>query len=310
MSVLQDKRRSKRILLGQDGNALVNLVAINVILFAILKFLFLVYKVTDINMDAYYRSIFNWCILPANISTLTTRPWVVLTYMFVHDSVFQLIGNMLWLWVFGFILQDITGNRKLAPIYLYGGVTGAFFYILSYHIFPQLQPALPIAAFWGANAAVMAVAVATTTLTPDYRIFPMINGGIPLWVLTLVYVVIDIASIPVGDPGKYIAHLSGGAIGYLFVYQMRKGNDWSNWMNNFFDWFTHLFEPNKDSRKRSIKDQLFYKMREDSQPYTKTPNVTQERIDKILDKINQQGYHMLTDDEKDILRRAADDGNL
>jgi len=179
MSVLQDKRRSKRMLLGQDGNALVNLVAINVILFAILKFLFLVYKVTELNMDAYYRSIFNWFILPADISTLATRPWVVLTYMFTHESVFQLIGNMLWLWVFGFILQDMMGNRKLTPIYLYGGLTGMFFYVLSYHIFPQLQPSLPFAAFWGANASVMAVAVATTTLTPDYRIFPMINVTLP-----------------------------------------------------------------------------------------------------------------------------------
>ncbi|HJU46410.1 MAG TPA: rhomboid family intramembrane serine protease [Chitinophagaceae bacterium] len=307
MSVLQDKRRSKRVFLGQDGNALVSLVAINVILFAILKFLFLVYKVTELNADAYYRSVFNWFILPADLSTFAGRPWVLLTYMFTHESVFHLIGNMLWLWVFGYILQDMTGNRKLAPIYIYGGVTGAFFYIVSYHVFPQLQSALPAAAFLGANAAVMAVAVATTTLTPDYRIFPMINGGLPLWILTLVYIVIDIASIPAGDPGKYIAHLSGAGIGALFIYQMRKGNDWGKWMNRFSDWAINLFNPDK-KKKNTAKDDFFYKVK--GQPYTKTPNITQERIDKVLDKINQQGYHKLTNEEKDILRRAANDGDL
>jgi membrane associated rhomboid family serine protease len=305
MSVLQDKRKSKRMLLGQDGNALVNLVAINVILFAILKFLFLVYKVTELNIDAYYHSIFNWFILPADISTLATRPWVAITYMFTHESVFQLIGNMLWLWVFGFILQDMMGNRKLIPIYLYGGIAGALFYILSSRL---LIPDSSLS-IWGANASVMAVAVATTTLLPGYRIFPMINGGIPLWVVTLVYITIDIASVPTGDPGKYIAHLSGGAVGFLFIYQMRRGRDWSNWINSFFDWITDLFNPHKESRKRSARDDFFYKVK-DSQPFTKTPNVTQKRIDKILDKINQQGYHLLTDEEKDILRRAANDGDL
>lgn len=308
MSVLQDKRRSKSVMLGYDGNALINLVAINVILFAILKFLFLVYKVTELDISTYYHSIFNWFVLPADISTFATRPWVLLTYMFIHESVFQLIGNMLWLWVFGFILQDIMGNRKLAPVYIYGGLTGAFFYILSYYIFPQLRSDVPMAAFWGANASVMATAVAITTLAPGYRIFPMINGGLPLWILTLIYIIIDIASIPTGDPGKYLAHLSGGVIGYLFVYQMRKGNDWSAWMNNFFDWILNLFNPDKKNR-RTTKDDFFYKVK-DAQPYKKTPNVTQERIDKVLDKINQQGYHMLTDDEKDILRRAANDGDL
>jgi hypothetical protein len=38
--------------------------------------------------------------------------------------------------------------------------------------------------------------------------------------------------------------------------------------------------------------------------------VTQQRIDEILDKINQQGYRFLTDEEKDILKRAADEEDL
>ena len=306
MSVLQDKRRSGRILPGQDGNALINLVGINVILFAVLKFLFLVYKVTELNANDYYRSIFSWFILPADLSTLATRPWVALTYMFTHENVFQLIGNMLWLWAFGFILQDMMGNRKLTPVYLYGGITGAVFYMLSSYLFSSF----PAVAFFGANTAVMAVAIAATTLTPGYRIFPMINGGFPLWILTLVYVVIDLASVPSGSqPAMYLAHLSAGAIGYLFVFQLRRGKDWSVWMNRSFDWVTNLFNPHKAS-KRTSKNKLFYKVKDSQQPYTKTPNITQERVDKVLDKINQQGYHMLTDDEKDILRRAANDRDL
>jgi hypothetical protein len=156
----------------------------------------------------------------------------------------------------------------------------------------------------GANVSIMAVAVATTALSPDYRIFPMINGGIPLWILTLAYAIIDIASIPVNNPAKYIAHLSGAAVGFFFVYQLRKGKDWSEWMNNFFDWVDNLFNPRAKNISKPVKEEFFYKVKE-SQPYKKTPNVTQKRVDEILDKINQKGFHFLTDEEKDILKRAA-----
>ena len=60
----------------------------------------------------------------------------------------------------------------------------------------------------------MAVAIATTMVKPDYRFFPMINGGLPLWVVTLVFLIVDMASVPSGDPGKYLAHLAGGAAGF------------------------------------------------------------------------------------------------
>ncbi|MFM2231948.1 MAG: hypothetical protein RJB31_649, partial [Bacteroidota bacterium] len=40
-------------------------------------------------------------------------------------------------------------------------------------------------------------------------------------------------------------------------------------------------------------------------PFVKKPNITQERIDTILDKINQKGYDQLTDAEKKILQEAS-----
>ena len=41
------------------------------------------------------------------------------------------------------------------------------------------------------------------------------------------------------------------------------------------------------------------------QPYKKANTLTQQRVDEILDKISQRGYGSLTDDEKDMLRRAS-----
>ena len=98
-------------------------------------------------------------------------------------------------------------------------------------------------------------------------------------------------------------------MGYLFIYQMRKGKDWSAWMNNFFDWCNELFNPGKKRKGKSQKDEFFYNL-SGTQPFKKIPNITQKRIDDILDKINQQGYRFLTDEEKDILKRAAEEEDL
>ncbi len=308
MAVAEEKS-SRKVLLGQDNNALVMLFAINGLLFVIFKFIFVVYQMADLDTTAFYTNIFNWFTLPADISKLGTRPWSLLTCMFSHDTLFAVLPNMLWLWVFGYVMQDLTGNKKLIPVYIYGGLAGAVFYVLTYNIVPSLQPGLPGTALFGANAAVMAVAIATTSIKPDYRFFPMINGGIPLWIVTVLFVIVDFVSVRVGDPGKYLAHFAGGALGFLFVYQLRRGRDWSIGMNNFFEWVNDLFNPNKKRKVLKRKNEFYYKVH-GAHPYKRIPNVTQKRIDDILDKINLQGYHFLTDEEKDILRRASSEDEL
>jgi hypothetical protein len=137
----------------------------------------------------------------------------------------------------------------------------------------------------------------------------MINGGIPLWVVTIAFVIVDIVSVQLGDPGKYLAHITGGAVGYFFVYQLRKGTDWSLGMNQFFEWINNLFNPNKKNKAQKRKEEFFYKVH-GAHPYKRIPNITQKRIDDILDKINREGYHFLTEEEKDILRRASAEDEL
>src|SRR6185437_6264162 len=118
-------------------------------------------------------------------------------------------------------------NRKLIHIYLYGGVAGAVVFLICYSIFPKLQVSAPITQLAGANASVIAIAVAVTTAARDYRIFPMINGGIPLWVLTVLYLTINFSTISYSDPGLLIANLAGAAAGFFFIYRLRRGRDGS-----------------------------------------------------------------------------------
>jgi hypothetical protein len=131
----------------------------------------------------------------------------------------------------------------------------------------------------------------------------MINGGIPLWVVTMIFVIIDLATIPYNNPGGHIAHLAGAGMGFLFTVMLRNGKDGSIWINNFFDWVNDLFNPEKPKKNKPVKKQLFYKST--VSPYKKTTIITQKRIDEILDKIGQKGYESLTPDEKEILKQAS-----
>jgi membrane associated rhomboid family serine protease len=297
--------------LGQDGNALVALFTINAICFLLLLLLQVVYFYFQSDTILYNTQAVQFFELPAQLTKLSERPWTVLIYMFTNIGVLNTLSNMLWLWTFGYVLQDLTGNNKIIPIYLYGGLLGAVFFIATSYALPNLKLFVDDSFLVGSNAATMAIAIAVTILTPNFRFFKNIGGGIPLWIVTAVYVVIDLLGLANLSTAAFASsHIGGGIAGFLFVYFLRRGMDGSVWMNNLYDWFMNLFNPNKKQASvHSIKEKVFYSVGNKS-PYKKVSTVTQQRVDEILDKINQQGYHFLTDEEKDILKRAAEADDL
>lgn len=304
------QRNKYRLSIGQDGNALTMLIAINLVAFVILAFVKVIYYFSNVEggLALFNNNFFNWLTLPASLEVFFSRPWTLITHMFVHDTenVWLILGNMIWLWSFGYILQDLTGSRQIIPLFLYGALAGALAFMTAYNI-PALKPFITTPAF-GASAGIMAIAVGVITLAPNYRIFPMLNGGIPVWVIVVLYAIIDLAFIPKYSLGGYIDHITGALMGFVYMIMLQRGKDWGNWMNNFYDWMTNLFNPDKPKQGKSLKSQLFYKAT--VQPFSKTPTITQQRIDEILDKISQKGYQSLSEDEKEILKRASQEDLL
>lgn len=297
-------RRWKKITLGDDNNALMALVGINALLFVSFGLIQVIYYITKSSETAFEYEILRWFIVPAKLSSLATKPWTFFTYMFIHVGVIYTLITLLWLWVFGSIFQDLSGNSKIIPIYIYGGIAGAIVFLATSYISPELRGQVDYSFMYGGNAAIMAIAVATTTLAPDYRLFKMLNGGIPLWVLTVLYVIIDFAGS--GGLAEHFAHLGGGLVGFLFVVSMRKGYDWSLWMNQLYNWFLNLFNPDKPVEvNQKIKEKVFYNTG-GQKPFIKRPVITQQRIDEILDKINQKGLSHLSEEEKSILDKASE----
>lgn len=306
MSYTEEQYREK-ITFGQSNNTLTRLIVINLVVFitlAMIKvFYYFIYKDEALVSTNFTSTIVNWFVLSGDISTVLSRPWTLLTAIFTHIGFWSIFANMLWLWTFGYIMQDLTGNRKIIPLYIYGGLAGSIAFLVTTAIFQASSGAI----YLGGSAGITAIAVATTMVSPGYRIFPLLNGGFPLWVLTVFYLLISIATVPYYSVETYIPHLAGAGMGLLFIWLIRQGYDWSDWMSNFFDWVNNLFNPDKPKKgQKSIKEELFYKASGD--PYIKTQHVTQQRIDAILDKINHKGYNSLTEEEKDLLKRASKEG--
>lgn len=310
----RDNFRRSRFTLGQPGNALIAIISINIVVFLLILMTRVFYLYTNqgqglqvLNFDAI-----EWFAMPGQLTKLSERPWTLLTFMFSHGGLpafsllLTMLSSMLWLYAFGYILQDMSGNKLIFPVYIYGGLAGALAFIAAIYFVPALQPYKELSFLAGANTGTTALAIAVTTLSPNYRLFRNIGRGIPVWVLTTLFLVFNFISAVGYNNANGFAILGGAAAGFLFVFFLRRGKDGSIWMNNLYDWFINLFNPNEKKERSSVKEKVFYDTG-NRKPFNKTANVTQQRVDEILDKINQKGYHFLTEEEKNILKRASEE---
>ncbi|HEX3079258.1 MAG TPA: hypothetical protein VHQ04_02300, partial [Puia sp.] len=93
MDVKEENYR-KRMGLGQDGNALVQLLVLNAVIFVVLKFVYVFFLATDNSKPSFIAHVFNWFALSANPERIVWRPWTLISYMFTDQELFRFISNM------------------------------------------------------------------------------------------------------------------------------------------------------------------------------------------------------------------------
>lgn len=308
-----EQQYRRKLLNGRKSNDLLLVLAICLIVFVALAFVKALWFFNyaddkELAKELFRKNVLGLFTAPAGLNDLGAKPWTLITAMFVHDNndVWKVFPNMFWLWSFGYILQDLTGGKKIVPVFIYGALGGTVAFLLAYNLLPSGKEQLGTAYLGAAPCGVMALAVVTTMISPGYRLFPMIAGGIPLWAITVLYLLSSFATVSISDTGMIITLAAAVITGVLFVWSLRNGYDWSEWMNRFFDWFTNLFNPDRPRKGKQIREELFY--RSEGAPYTRTAKITQARVDAVLDKIGQQGLGSLTDEEKEILKKAGEEG--
>lgn len=280
-------------------NPLLMLIIVQAMFFVGLNFIKSIYTFNRMDPEAFYRNIYYWSVLSADPSTFLKRPWTFITMQFSEVKLILVIGNLIWTWMFGFLIQDLVGGEKIFPVYIYSSFFAGFVFILVTNIFQQ--ETIGYTYFSGVVPGILGLASAATTISPKYRIFPMVGGGIPLWVIALIYVLLNLST----SAGYFaiIPALVGIFVGFGYVRLMQHGSDPGAWMIKFYAMVVDFFTPSK-KRQKQPKQQTFYDV-SGRQPYVKKPNLTQKRVDELLDKINQFGYDQLSDEEKDFLKQAS-----
>lgn len=243
-----------------------------------------------------------WFVLSDDFDTILMRPWTLISYSFLHFEFFHLLFNMLWLYWFGRIVLNLFTGRRLLTVYLLGALSGGVLFMLSYSLFPVFEGTrAPLIGASGAGMAVM-IFIATYTPNTEMRIF---RFNIKLWHIALFCFVFDLIRIPSsGNAGGLIAHVGGGAFGYIYAIQLMKGNDIGKWFENFMDWVANLFKPKESKPLKTVHRNKKQKPRPKPKS-SESKTDKQKRIDAILDKIGQSGYESLTKEEKDFLFKAG-----
>ena len=140
----------------------------------------------------------------------------LLTSMFLHGGLFHLLGNMLYLWIFGNNIEDRLGPFRFALFYLVCGVAAALTHILA-------QPGSRVPMI-GASGAIAGVLGAYWLLFPRARVMTFVFLvfyidviPVPAGIVLGLWFVAQLLNVGMGGGVAWFAHIGGFLAGLLFV---------------------------------------------------------------------------------------------
>ena len=248
------------------------------------------------------------------------------TYMFLHGGWTHIFFNMFALWMFGVVVENVWGAKRFLFYYILCGVGAGIIqeisqYFTLYYLLsgqpgigitslvsaawsdPQLANSLNAWTTVGASGAIYAILLAFGMTFPEERIF-IFPLPIPIkakW-FVMGYVAIELVAAlgSSGDQVAHFAHLGGMLFGFFLIRYWQKHPDGSGVYGRgngqqFFDRLRNNWERRKG---RGDQDDITRKTDWD---YNADKKATEERVDRILDKIRKNGYASLTEEEKQFL---------
>ncbi|AKB24165.1 intramembrane serine protease GlpG [Methanosarcina sp. MTP4] len=150
-------------------------------------------------------------------SHVLSRPWTLVTYIFLHNGISHLFVNMLVMFFIGRALEQRVGNKQLLGIFFTAGILSAVGHaLMSMPIF-GIYPS-PIV---GASGAIYGVFAALAVLEPDSRVYVYF---IPMKLKNalVLFAGLDFLMIHSTDMVAHIAHLSGLFVGLYMGYRIKK----------------------------------------------------------------------------------------
>lgn len=286
---------------------LTQLIIVNVAIFLLVRLIGIVALIGGWSMDG----VIEMFALPADLSTLASRPWTVLTYMVFHYDVLHILFNMLFLYWLGSILLMRATPRQLLALYIYAGLGGAIAFVGMAQMFAGVGGWL-----LGSSASVMGIAVAAAVLMPDIEVTLLLVGRVRLKWLVCIIVALFVLGLTGNQAGTHVAHFGGIAVGVLFGVMLNCGVDITSPFNRAIDSVVNLwgrvrhpsgvkrnkfFDGGHKRHKRGDKSAGACSTagRHDTTgPKGDDDARARRELDEILDKIKRSGYGALTADER------------
>ena len=228
-----------------------------------------------------------------------SRPWTLVTYQFVHHNILHLAFNLLALYFFGPPVEARLGGRRFLGFYLLCGVGAAALAGL-------LAMLVPITLLVGASGAILGVAVAFAWYWPDapVMVFPFPEPFAAKWLVMFVIAISLVlawigAATGVSGGVSHFAHLGGIGTALLVL----KTQDWRT--------ASHERRLRRTSLPNPVVSSVALVAR-GSDPGARpqntprrSPDRTQQEIDRVLDKISAGGINSLTPTERKFLAEMS-----
>jgi membrane associated rhomboid family serine protease len=281
----------------------IQLLVINMIVFVLIKLYsiatLLIFHSTPVMQSKAFQGLVDLLAMPYEFSELLTHFYTPITYMFVHLDFLHVLFNMLALYFFGNVFTSTLDEKKVWPLYIFGGLAGALISFTTQYI-PAFQGLSQHGHLVGASASIMSILVATAIMNPNLPMQLFFVGEVKLKYVAVFYVLIDLASISSGkNLGGHTAHFGGMLMGIVAAYGWKKGFDITAGWGWLSDKIKSVFLQKKSKMKvvrgRPLSDDQFNTIRKEKE-------IT---LDQILDKINKKGIDSLTPKEKELLDKFS-----
>ena len=202
--------------------------------------------------------------------------WQPFTYLFFHGNIWHVLINMFVLWMFGSELENAWGRKNFIKYYFITGIGAGMVTCLF-----NLQSNIPVV---GASGAVYGILLAYGLSFPNRTVY--LYGLIPIksiWFVIAIGILAFLSSFQQMTQISHLTHISGMAIGYVFLKRRWRLND---------IWFK--------IRKKTLE----YRIQIEDVKQSKK-KVLEKDIDHILDKIQKVGFKGLSDQEQNKLYNAS-----
>jgi membrane associated rhomboid family serine protease len=234
--------------------------------------------------------------------------WQLVTYMFLHGGPWHIIINMLMLWMIGCEIERYWGAKQFLLYYFICGIGAGVCQTVIQILFFN-----PHASVIGASGAVYGLLMAFGILFSDRMITLLILFILPVHIMAKYLVMImAVLSLLLGvfgdDSGvAHFAHLGGMLVGFVYLKF-----DWRWRVPGRKSARTFEYSSTSGGTARGLPAlKNWFRQRAQKRRHMEVVRRRQrelhlrERVDAILDKINEVGYENLSDEEKQILRRAS-----